>query len=58
MAECVRMCRMKNFPAMAYAWTSAGPAGRPGARKFLIRYKKLFLAVYLSKFDHWSNLLR
>ena len=45
---------------MAYARTSAGPAGRPGAGKFLIWYKKLSLAVYLSiiariyldNFDH------
>ena len=52
----------KKFPAMAYAWTSAGPAGRPGACRFQIGArsgtKLLYLATSSLVIAHWSILLR
>ena len=40
----------ENFPAMAYARTSAGPAGRPGARTFLIGFQKMIRAHICCEF--------
>ena len=33
---------MEKFPAMAYARTSAGPAGRPGACRSQVRFQFLY----------------
>ena len=52
----------KKFPAMAYARTSAGPAGRPGACISQIgassAAKLPFLAISYLEIAHWSILLR
>ena len=52
----------KKFPAMAYARTSAGPAGRPGACIFQIRCQigaeLWYLAISFLKIAHWSISLR
>ena len=52
----------KNFPAMAYARTSAGPAGRPGAALSQIPASSgtelWFLATSYLEIAHWSILLR
>ena len=43
---------------MAYARTSAGPAGRPGACIFQIGAEFCSLAISYLKIVHWSILLR
>ena len=50
------MC--EDVPAMAYARTSAGPAGRPGACIFQLPPKRPSLATSYLEIAHWSILLR